>query len=195
MSAARHIVDWFSTIDPRIWQAVIAGLFVAVGWIVNGRQNRRAATRLRREQRDDVQRALVAEIKHYLEVLEGEDLNAAWEEMRERIESGYVPFLPTEANNMVFGSVLENIHILPKSVIDPVVKYYSQLKAIELQIKDSRLHAFTYGTDKDSRDRRAAVYLDYLQMRQRARTYGIAALASMGATPGLNTQDVGRSDQ
>ncbi|MEX0370896.1 MAG: hypothetical protein AB3N09_09710, partial [Tateyamaria sp.] len=67
MSATRHILDWFAAVDPRIWQAVIAGLFVAIGWIVNGAQNRRDAARLRREQREDVQRALGAEIKHYLE--------------------------------------------------------------------------------------------------------------------------------
>ena len=63
------ISGWVSSIDPRVWQAVLAGLFVAIGWIVNGAQNRREATRLRREQREDVQRALVAEIKHYLEAV------------------------------------------------------------------------------------------------------------------------------
>lgn len=195
MSATRHIVDWFTAVDPRIWQAVIAGLFVAVGWIVNGAQNRRDAARLRREQRDDVQRALVAEIKHYLEVLEGEDLDALLQDMQHRIAEGYVPFLPTEANDMVFQSVLNNIHILPRTVIDPVVKYYSQLKAIEMQIEDSRREAFTEGKDAASRDRRQAVYLDYLQMRQRARSYAQDALRAMDADPGLSTPGAVRSGQ
>ncbi|WP_299730060.1 hypothetical protein [uncultured Tateyamaria sp.] len=195
MSGAGGISGWLSAIDPRVWQAVLAGLFVAIGWLVNGAQNRREATRLRREQRDDVQRALVAEIKHYLEVLETEDVDAAWAEMQPRIAHGYVPFLPSEANDMVFQSVLGNIHILPKTVIDPVVKYYSQLKAIEMQIKDSRLPAFVEGTDADSRARREAVYEEYLGMKVRARKFALAALAKMGADPRLSSPDAARSGQ
>ena len=195
MNGETGITGWVSAIDPRVWQAVLAGLFVAVGWIVNGAQNRADARRLRRERRDDVQRALVAEIKHYLEVLETEDVDLAWAAMQPRIAQGYVPFLPSEANDMVFQSVLGNIHILPKSVIDPVVKYYSQLSAIEMQIADSRLSAFVDGTDKDSRTRREAVYEEYLGMKVRARKYALAALAEMGADPGPNSPDAARSGQ
>lgn len=195
MNGETGITGWVSAIDPRVWQAVLAGLFVAVGWIVNGAQNRADARRLRRERRDDVQRALVAEIKHYLEVLETEDVDLAWAAMQPRIAQGYVPFLPGEANDMVFQSVLGNIHILPKSVIDPVVKYYSQLRAIEMQIADSRLSAFVDGTDKDSRTRREAVYEEYLGMKVRARKYALAALAEMGADPGPNSPDAARSGQ
>lgn len=195
MNGETGITGWVSAIDPRVWQAVLAGLFVAVGWIVNGAQNRADARRLRRERRDDVQRALVAEIKHYLEVLETEDVDLAWAAMQPRIAQGYVPFLPSEANDMVFQSVLGNIHILPKSVIDPVVKYYSQLRAIEMQIADSRLSAFVDGTDKDSRTRREAVYEEYLGMKVRARKYALAALAEMGADPGPNSPDAARSGQ
>lgn len=195
MTGPGSITGWLWAIDPRIWQAIIAGLFVAVGWIVNGAQNRRAAARLRREQREDVQRALVAEIKHYLEVLETEDVDAAWAAMQPRIAAGYVPFLPTEANDMVFQSVLDNIHILPKTVIDPVVKYYSQLKAIEMQIGDSRLSAFVDGTDADSRARREAVYEEYLGMKARARKYAYDALAEMGVARGVNSPGAARYDQ
>ncbi len=195
MSGDSAITAWFMGLDPRILQAVLAGVFVALGWIVNGMQNRRDARRLRRERREDVQRALVAEIKHYLEVLEAEDLNATWDEMQPRIQGGYVPFLPSEANDMVFQSVLENIHILPKTVIDPVVKYYSQLKAIECQISDSRLDAFVLGTDEESRARRGFVYYDYLQMRQRAKTYATQALRELGVSTDLNSRAAARSDQ
>ena len=195
MSETGSISGWISSIDPRLWQAVLAGLFVAVGWIVNGAQNRADARRLRRERRDDVQRALVAEIKHYLEVLEGEDLNAAWEAMQPRIASGYVPFLPTEDNDMVFQSVLADIHILPKTVIDPVVKYYSQLKAIEAQIADSRLDAFVTGTDQDSIRRREISYFEYLQMKQRAKTYANRALRETGVTSGVSSPGLAHSDQ
>jgi len=195
VSETGSISGWISSIDPRLWQAVLAGLFVAVGWIVNGAQNRADARRLRRERRDDVQRALVAEIKHYLEVLEGEDLNAAWEAMQPRIASGYVPFLPTEDNDMVFQSVLADIHILPKTVIDPVVKYYSQLKAIEAQIADSRLDAFVTGADQDSIRRREISYFEYLQMKQRAKTYANRALRETGVTSGVSSPGLAHSDQ
>ncbi|MEO0379669.1 MAG: hypothetical protein AAF252_05325, partial [Pseudomonadota bacterium] len=189
------ITAWIGAVDPRIWQATVAGLFVAFGWIVNGTQKRAVARRLRREQREDVQRALVSEIKHYLEVLETEDVDAAWAAMQPRIAAGYVPFLPSEANDMVFRSVLENIHILPKTVIDPVVKYYSQLRAIEMQIADSRLPAFVEGVDEDSRARREAIFEEYLGMKVRARRYAREALAEMGADPGFSSPGVARSGQ
>lgn len=195
MSAFAGITEWFAALDARIWQAILAGLFLALGWIVNGVQNRRDAQRLRDERREDVQRALVAEIKHYLEVLEGEDLDAAWEAMQPRIADGYVPFLPSEANDMVFKSVLENIHILPKTVIDPVVKYYSQLKAIEAQIADSRLMAFTSGSDEQTRARREISYFQYLQMKHRARTYAVKALKEMGVSSAPNSPGLARSGQ
>ena len=195
MSGTGGITGWVSSIDPRVWQAVLAGLFVAIGWIVNGAQNRADARRQRRERRDDVQRAIVAEIKHYLEVLEGEDLNAAWEAMQPRIASGYVPFLPSEDNDMVFQSVLADIHILPKTVIDPVVKYYSQLNAIEAQIADSRLDAFITGTDADSIRRREISYFEYLQMKQRAKTYANEALREMGVTSGFSSPGLAHSDR
>lgn len=184
-----------SALDPRIWQAVLAGLFVAVGWLVNGAQNRRTEARLRRERREDVQRAIVAEIKHYLEVLEGEDLNDVWAAMQPRIAAGYVPFLPSEANDMVFQSVLADIHILPKKVIDPVVKYYSQLQAIEAQIADSRLDSFTKGNDEDAIKRRDIAFFQYLQMKQRARTYAVTALRQMGAEVPVNSPGLARSGQ
>ncbi|MEL6452701.1 MAG: hypothetical protein AAFQ19_15710 [Pseudomonadota bacterium] len=195
MTAAASIPDVAVGIDPRIWPALIAAGVVVVGWIVTGMQKRAHAAKLRAERRADVQRALVAEIKHYLEVLEGEDLNAVWERMQPRIADGYVPFLPTEANDMVFQSVLDNIHILPKAVIDPVVKYYSQLKAIEAQIGDSRLSTFVDGDRVEDRQRREIAFFQYLQMKQRAKTYALDALAIMGAEPGVSSPGSARSDR
>ena len=62
-----------SDIDVRIWQAVIAGLFVAVGWLVNGWQNRRERATRRAERLRDVHRALYAEIGANLENLASEE--------------------------------------------------------------------------------------------------------------------------
>ena len=55
-------MSWLAAVDVRLWQAVIAGAFVAAGWLVNGWQNRREAARLRDEKLRDVHRALFAEI-------------------------------------------------------------------------------------------------------------------------------------
>ena len=39
------LAAWLGGLDGRIWQAVVAGGFVALGWIVNGWQERRAQAR------------------------------------------------------------------------------------------------------------------------------------------------------
>ena len=52
MIAPGVISGWVSSIDPRVWQAVLAGLFVAIGWIVNGAQNRREARKMARDMAD-----------------------------------------------------------------------------------------------------------------------------------------------
>ena len=61
-------------LSPQVAQAIIAGLFLAIGWWVNGAQNRRRDAMLRAERVRDVQRAVFAEIRAYLAMLRRGDL-------------------------------------------------------------------------------------------------------------------------
>ncbi len=165
---------WYSTIDPRIWQAVIAGAFVSFGWLVNGWQNRRSATHLRKEKLRDFHRAIYAEIGTNLANLESiSELDTYRDQMLEVIDTdnGFIPFMPREHNDRVFRSIVEDIHILPRTSIDPVVAYYSQLAVIETLVEDMRGDTFK----KLAPARRKLIYCDYIEMKKQAFSFGTYA--------------------
>lgn len=76
---------------------MIAGLFLAVGWWVVALQGRRRDAKLRAERVRDVQRALFAEIRAYLAVLERDHIAEYGAAIARRIETehGYFPVIPT----------------------------------------------------------------------------------------------------
>ncbi|SFG51887.1 hypothetical protein SAMN04488020_102434 [Palleronia marisminoris] len=162
-------------IDPRIWQAIVAGAFLALGWIVNGWQNRREAARRRHERLRDSHRALYAEIGTNLDALGGPDVLEAHETtMVARMESepDFVPFVPSERPMPVFEGLVEHVHILPRVTIDPIVAYYSQMQAVTALVQDMRGPAFA----SLSAERRIAIYRDYIGMKTQAFLYGDYAL-------------------
>lgn len=174
------VYNWFASVDARIWQAVIAGSFVSLGWIYNGRQNRRNATALRTEKLRDFHRALYAEI--------GTNLANLWDEKRldsyaagliERMseDDTFVPFIPREHNDHTFDALIGDIHILPRHTIDPIVAYYSLVKAIAALADDMRGE----GYKAMSQDRRIAMYSDYIEMKKQALQFGRFANAMITA--------------
>lgn len=169
------MLTWFGDLDPRVHQAFVAGAFVAVGWIVNGWGNRRRAAKLRAERLRDVHRALFAEIGAHLANLGGEEVlenhKQQFIEKMERDQS-FIPFVPHESNDRVYEAIIEDIHILPRTSIDPVVAYYSQLGAIAAIVSDMRGEAFK----TLSPERRTAIYSDYIDMKKQAFAFGNHAL-------------------
>lgn len=165
-----------ASVDPRIWQALVAGAVVALGWLVNGWQNRRDAAKLRAERLRDVHRALFAEIGATLANLESEAALDAHREAvvaRMRAEPGFVPFVPREHGSTVYAAVVAEIHVLPRVTIDPVVAYYSQLSAIASIVEDMRGERFA----ALSAERQAAIFADYIEMKKQALSFGRHALA------------------
>ncbi len=173
-------MDWLAALDPRIWQAVIAGLFLGAGWFVNGVLNRREAAALRQEKLRDMHRALYAEI--------GNNLANLWDEARiedyakgivGRMEAdeAFVPLIPREHNDTVFDVLLPDIHVLPRQTIDPIVAYYSQLKSIAALVDDMRGESFK----AMAQARRIAMYRDYIEMKKQALSFGRYANAVIDA--------------
>jgi len=164
-------MSWLAAVDVRLWQAVIAGAFVAAGWLVNGWQNRREAARLRDEKLRDVHRALFAEIGANLANLgSAAELDSYCEQIvgRMRQDDGFVPFIPKERADRVFESIVENIHILPRTSIDPVVAYYGQIERIAALADDMRGAAFA----ALSKERQIDMYRDYIAMKRQALAFG-----------------------
>lgn len=165
-------------VDSRIGQAVIAGLFVALGWIVNGWQNRRRDEALRLLRVNDVQRALYAEIRAYVAVLKRDDLAKYGDDILQKIrtEPDYFPVIPRENNASIFSAIVGDIHILPRAVIDPVALYYSQLVAIQQMIEDlKQVDKFVIGPERAAR-----IYADYIALKVEAIELGDDAMIMMG---------------
>lgn len=174
------LVSALPTIDPRITQAVIAGGFVAAGWVVNSWRNRVDARALRAEKLRDYHRALFAEIGTHMASLWDEAATARHTESliaRMEAEPDFVPFIPLEENDAVFDTLLPEIHILPRQTIDPIVAYYSQIKAITNLARDMRAEGFA----AMGQPRRLAMYRDYLKMRVQAFEFGRYALEMIDA--------------
>ncbi|MEL6210772.1 MAG: hypothetical protein AAFR44_11460 [Pseudomonadota bacterium] len=160
-----------AALDPRIWQAVLAGAFVAAGWIVTNWQTRREAAKLRAERTRDVHRALYAEIGATLTNLDSAGaLDAHRDAVLTRLaeDPDFVPFVPREHGATVFDSIVAEIHVLPRVTIDPIVAYYSLLSAIASLVEDMRGDRF----HSLPAERRAAVFADYIEMKKQALSFG-----------------------
>jgi hypothetical protein len=161
-------------VDPQVQAAALAGLFLAIGWVVNGREQRRVAAGLRDERVRDVLRALYSEIRAYVSVLRRDAIGENGAALRDRIERepGFFPIIPTERNATIFASIVGDISILPDGAIHSVVLYYSQIVAIEALISDLRaLDVAAVGGA-----RAAALYADYVLVKLEAAELGADAL-------------------
>ena len=164
-------------LSPQAQQAVIAGLFLAVGWWVVHWQGRMRDARTRTDRVRDVQRALFAEIRANVAALSRYDLAEYGEGIAERIETepGFFPTIPTESNDAIFRAIIEEIHVLPRDTIDPLVLYYSQLNVIASAIADLR----AVDVSKVGPERAADMYRDYIVFRLEALKLGELALLAI----------------
>lgn len=162
---------------PQAQSAVIAGMFLAAGWWVVAFQSRRRDNKHRADRIRDVQRAIFAEIRAYVAVLERDQIEEYGEEIAKRIESepGYFPVIPTEHNDAIFRAIVGELHILPRGTVDPVVLYYSQLNAIGAMIADLR----DLDLNRIGPSRAAAMYRDYISMKLGAIELGEAAMTAI----------------
>jgi hypothetical protein len=177
-------------IDPRVQQAIIAGLFVAVGWVFNGYQNRKRERRRRLERMQDVQTALIAEIDHYVITLKQFDLSASWSRIVTAMEDDakYIPVVPSERNDTVFSALIAEIHVLPEPVIQPVVGYYNQVFAVDAIIDDLRSELFR----EMDQVQRIGMYTDYIALKQEALARGEAAVRALRKSTDRTTKPSSR---
>lgn len=173
-------MTWEAILNSRLLQAVLAGGFLALGWVFNGRQNRREAARMRAEKLRDFHRAIYAEIASYMETLGGRDALEVYRDdviAKMEADDSYVPLIPRERNDEIFRALVAEISILPRVTIDPIVIYYSQVTAIEEIIQDLRGERFrALGVD-----RRVAMYRDYIGLKIQAFEDGHYALRMIAA--------------
>jgi hypothetical protein len=174
------LAAWLAGLDGRIWQAVVAGGFVALGWIVNGWQERRAQARSKAEKLRDYHKALFAEIRNAVDVFfaDGESERDA-QTILQRMEQDddFVPFLPKENLDRVYLALMPEIEVLPRQTIDAIVAFYAQVASIEAFAADMRGTAFRTLPQA----RRILMYRDYIAMRNRAYLIGMFSLRLIDA--------------
>lgn len=158
-------------ISPHAQQGIIAGVFIAFGWMVAARQNRRRDAQLRDERSKDIQRALLAEIRAHVATLEQQRMDAAalravLDQMRMR---GHAPLIPAQANDRIYVTILTEVHLLPEYIIDPVVTYYRRIA-----VMNAFADAIQKLTDQDG-DRMVAMFADYLELTDDVREVGLWA--------------------
>ena len=166
---------------------MIAGLVNVIGWLVAGRRELGRERRRRRERVRDVQTALRAEIRHYADALAVFDLDERWSTVVGRMEqdNNYMPTIPSERNDTVFRAMVSDVHVLPGAVIEPVVRYYNQIFAIEALIEDMRSDI----VGRMDQPARIEMYTDYIALKKEALQQGRAAIAAIDSalsTPGAD---------
>ena len=166
--------DW---INPAVQGALVAATVAVGGWVFNGRQNRRMAAQLRAERVDDLQRAILAEIRAHVVALEQQQLS--FEEnvaLVERVRrGGYIPSIPSEANDRMFRAIISEIHVLPARIIDPVVIYYRLLAVMSGMAGDVQILA------RNDAERAAEMLADYLALSEEALESGRYAMILLTA--------------
>ena len=159
--------------DPRVVAAMIGGGVVAGGWVVTHLLSARRDRAARAERVRDVQGALYAEIRVHVATLKGQSLPVYGAEMEAMIlkAAGFFPVIPTENNDRVFAAIVDEIHVLPFAVVDPVVRYYNQLSVIGAMIADLR----ALDLARVGPERAARMYRHYIEMKVEAIDLGSAA--------------------
>lgn len=162
-------------LDPRIVQALIAGLVIIVGWLTTAIFSQEAKARSRAEKLRDYHKAIYAEIGNTLVSFGPAGAPPDHAEAlikRMKGDETYAPFVPREVHDHVYDAVIAEIDVLPRQTIDAIVAYYSLIKSLGALVDDMR--GATFATLEA--DRKIAMYGDYIEMRKQAYLFGEYAL-------------------
>jgi hypothetical protein len=151
-------------IGPAIIAALISGGISLIGLYLGGWITIRHDNRRRKEKVRDFQVALRAEILADIHGLRMYDLDQHLENIKRRYETDnkYVVKPSLAARQFFADTLAKEIHILPESVIQPVILYFRQKEVIERFVEDMR------SSDFRERDRptQLEMYEDYVQMKK-----------------------------
>lgn len=185
-------------LNDRLWQALIAGLVIATGWLTSALFTELGKARARAERLRDYHKAIYAEIGNTIHSLYAG--GAAGQAVLDRMsaEPDFVPFVPREEHCHIYDAIVGEIDVLPRQTIDAIVAYYSLTKTIAALADDMRGDTFRDLTA----ERRRAIYADYTDLRKEAFRFGqyalgvITAYSDGGAAAAdkwISSQAVGRS--
>jgi hypothetical protein len=185
-------------IGSAVVAVVISSLVTVAGWFMALQHERLREAERRQERVEDIQTALLADIRSSSHRFSGTDLDQNLKDIASRIgrappSEPYTPFVPREPGSLLWQSVAGEVHILPNDVIDAVVVYFSQLETIRLFADDLRadpVRSLDAG-------RKISMYEDYINMAKYLVVLATEAeqvlARSLKLAPYLNTPASGRS--
>jgi hypothetical protein len=187
-------------IGSAVVAVVISSLVTIAGWYATHRSERTLEAARRQERIQDIQTALLADIRSTGHRFRQIDLDRHLAEMVAQIEgapegSVYTPFVPGEPGSRLWSSVAHEVHILPNDVIEPVVLLFSQLETVRYFVEDLRSERYV----SLDRARKAAMYEDYVRMMkylvQLADDAQRALEQSLRIAPAISNPAAGRSSR
>lgn len=192
------VLSQFVDLNDRLWQALIAGLVIATGWLTSALFAELGKARARAERLRDYHKAIYAEIGNTLHSLY-HGASAGEEVLTRMMEDlDFVPFVPKEEHSHIYDAIVSEIDVLPRQTIDAIVAYYSLIKTIAALAEDMR--GFTFR--RLPAERRMVIYADYTDLRKEAFKFGQNALGVIkafsdggpdAAESWINSQAAGRS--
>jgi hypothetical protein len=185
-------------IGSAVVAVIISSLVTVAGWYATHRSERMLETGRRQERIQDIQTALLADIRstgHRFGLI---DLDEHLKQVVALIEHGdegdrYTPFVPREPGSLLWSSIAQEVHILPNDVIEPVVLFFSQLETIRYFVEDLRSDQFATLES----GRKVAMFQDYVRMMkylvQLAEEADRRLSQSLGITSAVSSSVAGRS--
>jgi hypothetical protein len=185
-------------IESAFIAVIISSLVTIAGWYATHRSERLLEAARRQERVQDIQTALLADIRSTAHRFQQVDLDRHLEQVVTLIRDapqghGYTPFIPREPGSVLWSSIVQEVHILQTEVIDPVVLFFSQLETIRYFVDDLRGPEF--GALEPAR--KIAMFQDYVRMMkylvQLADDADRALSGSLGISPPISSSAVDRS--
>ena len=187
-------------IGSAVVAVIISSLVTVAGWYATHRSERMLEVARRQERIQDIQTALLADIRSTGHRFRQINLDRHLADIGAQIEGApegrdYTPFVPGEPGSLLWSFVAHEVHILPNDVIEPVVLFFSQLETVRYFVADLRSDRYvTLG-----RARKAAMYEDYVRMMkylvQLADDAQRALEVSLGLVPATSNPAAGRSSR
>jgi hypothetical protein len=163
-------------IGSAVVAVVISSIVTIAGWYATHRSERLIEASRRQERIQDIQTALLADIRstshRYMQV----DIDRHLDEVLERMQAApdsdpHTPFVPREPGSLLWPSIAQEVHILPNEVIDAVILFFSQLETIRCFVEDLRSDCFI----TLQKSRKAAMYRDYIRLSKHLLVLGSQA--------------------
>jgi hypothetical protein len=152
-------------IGSAVVAVVISSLVTVVGWFMSIRHERVRENERRVERIEDIQAALLADIRSTSHRFVQIDLDRHLEQvvaLISRVPPGqsFTPFVPREPGSLLWPSIAQEVQILPNAVIDPVVLFFSQLESVRYFVDDLRSEEFAALEP----ERKINMFQDYVRM-------------------------------